>query len=145
MGRDVQTPAWLAELLAEHGRSLVLYARQWCDCPEDVVQEALVELFAQRRRPERVAAWLFRVVRNGAISAGRSAQRRVRREQGAAASEAWFDSAATAIDAAAASAARGDTCAGTARSGGGQNLGRVDIRGNRGADGNFQQHRPATI
>ncbi len=105
MGHDDQTPAWLAELLAEHGRSLVLYARQWCDCPEDVVQDALVELVSRRERPERVAAWLFRVVRNGAISAGRSIRRRRHREQQSATSEAWFENAAAALDAEAASAA----------------------------------------
>ncbi len=105
MGHDDQTASWLSDLLAQHGRALVLYARQWCESPEDVVQDALLELIVQRQRPERVAAWLFRVVRNGAISAGRSARRRTQREQRSAAREAWFENCGTAIDAVAASAA----------------------------------------
>jgi RNA polymerase sigma factor (sigma-70 family) len=105
MGHDDLTAAWLSDLLAQHGRGLVLYARQWCECPEDIVQDALLELILQRKRPERVAAWLFRVVRNGAISAGRSARRRTQREQRSSASEAWFDNTSTALDAAAASEA----------------------------------------
>ncbi|REK18233.1 MAG: sigma-70 family RNA polymerase sigma factor [Planctomycetota bacterium] len=98
-------PRRLADLLAEHGPALVLYARAWCDCPEDVVQDALVEMVSRSRPPDHVVAWLFRVVRNGAISAGRSARRRQQREQSCAARETWFDDAATAIDAAAATEA----------------------------------------
>ena len=40
----------LARFLDEHGSALVLYARQWCDAPEDVVQEAVLQLVRQRRR-----------------------------------------------------------------------------------------------
>jgi RNA polymerase sigma-70 factor (ECF subfamily) len=105
MGYDDQTAAWLSSVLAQHGRALVLYARQWCECPEDVVQEALLELVSQRQAPDRVAAWLFRVVRNGAISAGRSAHRRKLREQQAAATEACFENTGSALDAMAASEA----------------------------------------
>lgn len=105
MGHDDQTAAWLSTVLLQHGRALVLYARQWCECPEDVVQEALLELVGQRQRPDRVAAWLFRVVRNGAISAGRSAHRRKLREQRAAAAEACFENTSSALDAVAASEA----------------------------------------
>ena len=36
-------PDQLAELVDRYGSALVLYARQWCDCPEDVVQTALPE------------------------------------------------------------------------------------------------------
>ena len=105
MGHDDQTASWLSELIAQHGRALVLYARQWCECPEDVVQDALLELIVQRRRPERVSAWLFRVVRNSAISAGRSARRRSQREQRSAVGEAWFENFGATIDAVAASEA----------------------------------------
>jgi RNA polymerase sigma factor (sigma-70 family) len=99
MGNLDQTPKWLARLLEEHGRALVLYARQWCDCPEDVVQEALLQLISQRRPPERLVPWVYRVVRNGAISASRQTQRRVRREMQTAASEAWFEVVSSALDA----------------------------------------------
>ena len=105
MGQDDQTASWLSGLLAQHGKTLVLYARQWCECPEDVVQDAFLELIVQRQRPERTAAWLFRVVRNGAISAGRSTRRRMQREQRSAAGEAWFENFGATLDAMAASEA----------------------------------------
>jgi RNA polymerase sigma factor (sigma-70 family) len=44
------------------------------------VQEAFVKLVTQSRMPRNVVSWLFRVVRNGAISAWRSAQRRRKHE-----------------------------------------------------------------
>jgi RNA polymerase sigma factor (sigma-70 family) len=81
----------LSRLLDEHGRALVLYARQWCDTPEDVVQDALVLLVRQAVRPDNAVAWLYQVVRNGAISALRSAGRRTRREASVAhRAEPWF-------------------------------------------------------
>jgi RNA polymerase sigma-70 factor (ECF subfamily) len=104
---QVMGPELLGRLLDEHGAALVLYARQWCDAPEDVVQEAFVKLAAQRPAPTRVVPWLFRVVRNGAISAGRAARRRRRYEAEAAArGSAWFLPAdAARLDGAAAAAA----------------------------------------
>jgi RNA polymerase sigma factor (sigma-70 family) len=98
-------PLELATLLDQHGPALVLYARGFCDCPEDVVQDALLELISQRQRPARVVAWLYRVVRNGAISAARGARRRTRRETAVAAPEAWFDAVDGPLDAQEATAA----------------------------------------
>ena len=59
-------PELLARLLDEHGAALTLYARQWCQTPEDVVQEALLQLIRQPAAPENLVGWLYRVVRNGA-------------------------------------------------------------------------------
>jgi len=59
---------------------LVLLARQWCGTPEDVVQEAFLKLSSAVPIPKNPAAWLFRVVRNAAISAGRSERRRGKHE-----------------------------------------------------------------
>jgi len=84
------TPRQLAELIAAHAAALVLFARQWCDSPEDVVQEAFCKLVTTGRPPDDPAAWLFRVVRNAAIDAGRSARRRAKREQAAARPVRWF-------------------------------------------------------
>ena len=64
-------PEILARLIDRHAAALVLYARQWCAAADDVVQEALVKLAAQSPDPDNVPAWLFRTVRNGAISAAR--------------------------------------------------------------------------
>lgn len=82
----------LERLLDRHSAALSLYARQWCDTPEDVVQEAFLKLARQRATPRQPSAWLFRVVRNGAISAGLSARRRRRHEAEAAGeTRAWFE------------------------------------------------------
>lgn len=58
----------------------MLLARQWCGTPEDVVQEAFLKLSAATPLLNNPAAWLFRVVRNAAISAGRSERRRGKHE-----------------------------------------------------------------
>lgn len=83
-------PDLLGPLFDEHAAALVLYARQWTAAPEDVVQEAFVQLARRRDAPDRVVPWLFRVVRNGAISASRGERRRRRREARASSGEAWF-------------------------------------------------------
>ena len=81
----------LGQLLDRHGPALELYAWQLCDCPEDCVQEALVELAGCASLPDDVLPWLYRVTRNKALSASRSASRRRRREREAARRRvAWF-------------------------------------------------------
>jgi RNA polymerase sigma factor (sigma-70 family) len=86
-------PELLGRLLDRHGAALALYARQWCGSPEDVVQDAFVRLAAQTESPRDPVAWLFRVVRNGAISAGRSETRRRKHEsQAAKVDVGWFES-----------------------------------------------------
>ena len=81
----------LSRYLDEHSAALVLFARQFCDVPEDVVQEAFIQLMQQRPVPNNVVGWLYRVVRNGAIKALRAQTRRVRHEQAAAdCRESWF-------------------------------------------------------
>ena len=83
---------WLGGLVDRYAGALELYARQWCDAPEDVVQEAFVKLVAQRTRPDQPGAWLFRVVRNGAINAATAARRRRRHESEAAGETSiWFE------------------------------------------------------
>jgi RNA polymerase sigma-70 factor (ECF subfamily) len=100
-------PELLGRLVDRHAAALVLYARQWCAAPEDVVQEALLKLVAQRAPPDNPAAWLYRVVRNAAVSAARTERRRQRHEAAAAArAPAWFDGAdADGLDAEVATAA----------------------------------------
>lgn len=97
----------LGQLLDQQGAALELYARQWCDSPADVVQEALVRLAAQPSVPNPLLPWLYRVVRNGAISAGRSRRRRRRHEAAAAEGlPAWFEpNPGAVLDAAAAAEA----------------------------------------
>jgi len=76
----MMSPHDFALLVDTHGPALVLYARQWCRVPEDVVQDALLKLVALRQSPRSVVPWLYQVVRNAAIDAQRSARRRQERE-----------------------------------------------------------------
>jgi RNA polymerase sigma-70 factor (ECF subfamily) len=100
-------PESLGQLLDRHGPALALFARQWCQTPDDVVQEAFLQLARQRVWPRSVVPWLYRVVRNGALSAARAEQRRRRHEEAAgAARPAWFEASdATAGEAEVAAAA----------------------------------------
>jgi RNA polymerase sigma-70 factor (ECF subfamily) len=87
-------PEKLTELLDGHGPALVLYAQQFCDWPEDVVQETFLKLVRQDREPENPVGWLYRAVRNTAISASRSHRRSRRREAAVAhVEEPWFNTA----------------------------------------------------
>jgi RNA polymerase sigma-70 factor (ECF subfamily) len=98
-------PELLGQLVDEHAAALVLYARQWCAGAEDVVQEAFLKLVAQEPTPAKVVPWLYRVIRNGAVSAAR-AERRRRRHEAAAATSSWFAAVEpTALDVAAATQA----------------------------------------
>jgi len=86
----LMTSAEVARLIDNHGATLVLCARQWCQEPEDVVQEAFIKLVRQSRPPDDAVAWLYRVVRNGAIDASKMARRRQRREAAVARPVRWF-------------------------------------------------------
>jgi RNA polymerase sigma factor (sigma-70 family) len=80
-----------AELIANHAAVLMLFARQWCDSPEDAVQDAFCKLVRLRTPPTDPVAWLFQVVRTTAIDLGRSTRRRRKREAAIARPERWFD------------------------------------------------------
>lgn len=85
------TPERLAELLDAHAAALELFAAQWTQAPADAVQEAFVELARQPELPRNIVAWLYRVVRNRALSEARAARRRKRRELSAIErSDLWF-------------------------------------------------------
>jgi RNA polymerase sigma factor (sigma-70 family) len=84
------TPAEVARLIDAHAAPLVLCARQWCDEPEDVVQEAFLKLVRQSKSPEDPVAWLYRVVRNRALDVAKMARRRQQRESAAARPIRWF-------------------------------------------------------
>src|SRR4051794_12159046 len=84
-------PRWLGQLVDEQSPALLLYARQWTTSPDDVVQEAFLKLVEQRDRPRNVVPWLYRVVRNAALSRARAEGRRKRHESEAAAqASSWF-------------------------------------------------------
>jgi len=77
-------PHEFACLVDAHGPALMLYARQWRPAPEDVVQDAFLKLVALHTPPRDPVAWLYRVVRNAALDAGKADRRRQRREFAAA-------------------------------------------------------------
>lgn len=90
----------LAGLIDRYAGPLALFARQWSDSPEDVVQEAFVKLAGESRFPDQPSAWLFRVVRRLAVNAGKASARRRRHEGRAGLDQAgWFEPESTAIDA----------------------------------------------
>jgi RNA polymerase sigma factor (sigma-70 family) len=104
---DSPGPELLGQLLDRHLPALTLLARRWSSAPEDVVQEAFVQFARQRECPDDPVAWLYRVVRNEAISAGMAETRRRRHESAAAATGGgWFvDSPDVTIDSQTAAAA----------------------------------------
>jgi RNA polymerase sigma-70 factor (ECF subfamily) len=100
-------PEQLAELVDRYASALVLYARQWCACPEDVVQTAFLKLVRIQTPPDNLLPWLYRVVRNAALDASRAANRRSRYEAAAAENAPkWFSPSydPTGLDAQAAAA-----------------------------------------
>lgn len=87
LGINVKQPidaAQIGDLFEHHAARLELYAAQWVSNGEDCVQEAFIELARQTEPPENPVAWLYRVVRNRALNAARSAQRRAGHERSAA-------------------------------------------------------------
>jgi len=85
------TARQLADLIDAHAAALVLFARQWCAVPEDVVQDSFCKLAGQSTPPDDPLAWLYRVTRNAAIDAGKIERRRQRREAAVARPVRWFD------------------------------------------------------
>jgi|SRR5579859_3402147 len=83
--------ARVTELFRALGPGLRLYARQWVDTAtvDDVVQEVFVGLLSSGKLPAEPQTWLYRCVRNAAISASRTMRRRGTREEMVAADE-WF-------------------------------------------------------
>ena len=72
-------------LVTDHFAPLVLFARQWSVVEaEDIVQSVFLSLIRENHkkgRPENPTAWLYRSVRNEAISQWRSNRRRQDREE----------------------------------------------------------------
>jgi RNA polymerase sigma-70 factor (ECF subfamily) len=99
----------LTRLIDRHAGALVLYARQWTDAPEDVVQTALLKLVKLGRPPENPVPWLYTVVRNAARDAERSARRRTKYETRRAGEVPnWFEDDTTGMDGETATAALAD-------------------------------------
>ena len=85
------TPPQPTEWIDTHVAALTLFARQHCGDPEAVVQDAFCKLMQLRTPTLDPVAWLYRVVRNGAIDAGKAERRRKNREMRLAKPESWFE------------------------------------------------------
>jgi RNA polymerase sigma-70 factor (ECF subfamily) len=87
-------PKVLGRLYRQHAPALRLYARQWGEGSEDLVQEAFVRLAQQSRPPAPVLPWLYCVIRNQALADYRGAirrrQREAQRSDRKSTSIAWF-------------------------------------------------------
>ena len=79
-------PTRLGRWFDAYGASLVLYARQFVDASsaEDVVQDVFAKLAGQRQPIVEPKGWLFRAVRNAAISRLRRVGRRRTHERAGA-------------------------------------------------------------
>jgi RNA polymerase sigma factor (sigma-70 family) len=85
----------LAQIWREKSASLALLARAIGDWHEDSVQEAFLRLAIEDPKPDDPVAWLFKVVRNQAITYQRSHRRRQSRESRVALErESWFEAPA---------------------------------------------------
>lgn len=86
------SPEAITRLWEEQSAALVLYAQQWCDTPEDIVQEAFLLLVRQTNAPHNPTGWIYRVVRNRAMNSSRSSRRKSRREAVfAGGGQSWFE------------------------------------------------------
>jgi RNA polymerase sigma factor (sigma-70 family) len=92
-------PDILGRLYRQHAPALRLYARQWQAAAEDIVHDAFVRLAQVDPPPNRVLPWLYRTVRNAALTAYRSNWRRQRRESAVRSDEAWFSRTDERLDA----------------------------------------------
>lgn len=69
------------KLFDELSAALVLYARQWCDLPDDAVQEAFIDLAKCCNEPESPKAWLYTTTRRKSQNIARSESRRRHHQQ----------------------------------------------------------------
>ncbi|HZZ45222.1 MAG TPA: RNA polymerase sigma factor [Tepidisphaeraceae bacterium] len=85
-------PSKLASWYAAYASPLLLYARQFAGpLAEDIVHESFVQLLSQTKEPDNVKAWLYKTVRNAALTSLRSSSRRQNRERRASESQTgWF-------------------------------------------------------
>lgn len=89
----------LAQIWRDKSAALALLARSIGDWQEESVQEAFLRLAIEEPEPNDPVAWLFRVVRNQAISYRRSQRRRRDCESKVAMDRELWSRSATDIDA----------------------------------------------
>ncbi len=85
----------ISQYIRSHAAKLELYARQWTTDPANCVQQAFVKLATCDPLPDHPANWLFQVVRNLAISQGKSETARRTREKSYQRAP-WFEESSSA-------------------------------------------------
>jgi len=80
----------LIGLIEQHAAALALWARPWCDDPENTVQAAFARLAVAHPAPREPVPWLYRVVKHAALDTAKADRRRRNREQRVAGPECWF-------------------------------------------------------
>lgn len=91
MGAKFVLSTIIREILEVHAPALQLFARQWCECPEDCIQDVVIKISKMESVPENWLPWLYRVVKNEAISLRRKSSRRQKHEQNAGRErQVWF-------------------------------------------------------
>lgn len=80
------------EAYAMYAPKLVLYGRQWVNIQsaEDCVQDVFVRLMLQRRWPDRLEGWLFKLVRHEVVNMVRRNSRQQRRAASDERQANWF-------------------------------------------------------
>ena len=91
----------MTALCDAHHAPLLFYARHWNDAgAEDIVQGAFLALVKEnldRGKPDNPVSWLYKVVRNQAVSLWRTESRRKNREESAARMLVSFEAAGPSI------------------------------------------------
>lgn len=87
-----EKPPSVQQAFCELAPNLVFYARQWVELEtaEDCVQDVFVRLMLQRRWPDRLEGWLFRLVRNEVVNTVRRSSRQQRRAASDERQANWF-------------------------------------------------------
>ena len=70
----------VGRLARSHAAPLLLYARQWSNQPDDIVQDALIDLLGVEPWPTSPVAWLYGAVRFRSLNGHRAARRRIKHE-----------------------------------------------------------------
>ena len=79
------------DLITIWTRRLVLFARQWVNSADDVVQDVFVKLSRLQSKPDDVVGWLFMMTRSTAINHWKAESIRTRHEKAAAQeNHEWF-------------------------------------------------------
>lgn len=89
----------ITELFDAHAAALVLFARTWCQMPEDAVQAAFIDLSQLDEAPRQPVAWLYTTTKRKALNIVRSEARYCQHtEHAATMTPPWFEAEDAAVE-----------------------------------------------